>query len=247
MNYSDAERQKIIEYLKVKSIHHGQLDISQIYVAPKQVVSPPAGYLEVINHFQTNLHPIIVRRTHQYGEDQEYELIYGEDWYQAAKLAGLTKIWVWVFDLTNEQTAQVDQLMKQIGDSQALPPRAMVQLSTQEVRAMLTEIIDQKLSIFSHELDQRLGGLRQNFESKINEILEHLASPIPAKKLDKKSINEISLLELQNHPSHLVQKNAISIFNFIQNHSPIHTLKQLHKVKGVGDRTIEALAETYRV
>lgn len=108
---SEEARQRVIEYLKIKPINHGQLDIAQIYVPSKDGVTLLPEYVQVIHQFKANLHPIIVRRTDQYGEDQEYELVYGGDWYQAAKAGGLTKIWVWVFDLTDEQVAQVQQLL----------------------------------------------------------------------------------------------------------------------------------------
>ncbi len=243
MNYSEAERQKIIEYLKVKPVHHGQLDISQIYVPEKQVISPPDGYVEIINHFQANLHPIVVRRTDQYGEDQEYELIYGGDWYQAAKRAGLTKIWVWVFDLTNEQITQIEQLLNTTAQPQQHSSASIVHLSTQEVRILLAEIIDQKFSIISQKLDEKLRLTVHNFENQINKILDRLPPPPPPKK----NIHEVTLAELKQHPKPAIKRNASAIFNFIQNHPSLSNLEDLTQVKGVGKETVKYLAEHYTI
>jgi len=246
MNYSEAERQKIIEYLKVKPVHHGQLDISQIYVPEKQVLSPPDGYVEIINHFQANLHPIVVRRTDQYGEDQEYELIYGGDWYQAAKRAGLKKIWVWVFDLTNEQIIQIDQLLNTTAQPQQHSSASIVHLSTQEVRIMLAEIIDQKFRIFSQELDEKLRFTVHNFEDKISKILDRLPAPPPPPP-PKKNIHEVTLAELKQHPKPINKRNAEAIFNFIQNHSPIQSFQEFLSINGIGKATVEYLKEHYTV
>ena len=243
MNYSEAERQKIIEYLKVKPVHHGQLDISQIYVPEKQVISPPDGYVEIINHFKANLHPIVVRRTDQYGEDQEYELIYGGDWYQAAKQAGLTKIWVWVFDLTNEQIIQIDQLLNTTAQPQELSSESIVHLSAQEIRIILTEIIDQKLRIFSQELDEKLRFTVHNFENQINKILDRLPPPPPPKK----NIHEVTLAELKQHPKPITKPNAEAIFNFLQNHSPIQSFQEFLSIKNIGPATVKYLAEHYTI
>lgn len=250
MTYSDAERERIIQYLRVKTINHGQLDISQIYVPEKYQVTPSQEYVEVINQFKANLHPIVVRRTNQYGEDQEYELVYGGDWYQAAKLAGLTKIWVWVFDLTDEQIAQVQQLLSSLTDFQKLSPSSPGELppkDTREISITIVDIIEQKLNQFSNkfslEIEQKLNNLSQDFSHKINQVLDRLPAPPPPKK----NINEVTLSELQNYPNSVVKKHAQAIFNFIQQHRPLSNVNQLTDIKGVGKVAVKALAETYTV
>ncbi|MEN9218361.1 MAG: helix-hairpin-helix domain-containing protein [Gloeomargarita sp. DG_2_bins_126] len=241
MTYSEEARQRVIEYLKIKPINHGQLDISQIYVPTDYAVTLLPEYVQLIHQFKVNLHPIIVRRTNRYGEDQEYELIYGGDWYQAAKAGGLTKIWVWVFDLTDEQVAQVQQLLSSLTYSS--PER----LPGQETPIQVVAIIEQKLVEFSHrfslEIERKLTDFTQPLTNKLDEILNRLPPP-PA---PQKNINEATLPELQNHPHPVVRRKAQDIFNFIQQNRPLYHLKQLKSIKGIADKTLEGLAETYTV
>ncbi|MEN9232954.1 MAG: helix-hairpin-helix domain-containing protein [Gloeomargarita sp. DG02_1_bins_92] len=241
MTYSEEVRQRVIEYLKIKPINHGQLDIAQIYVPSEDAATLLPEYVQVIHQFKANLHPIIVRRTDQYGEDQEYELVYGGDWYQAAKAGGLTKIWVWVFDLTDEQVAQVQQLLGSLTHSSPKP------LPGQEPPIHVVERIEQKLVEFSHhfslEIERKLADFTQPLTSKLNEILNRL----PAPSAPQKNINEVTLVELQNHPHSIVKRKAQDIFNFIQKNRPLHDLKELKTIEGIGHKTLEALAATYTV
>ncbi|WP_448380404.1 hypothetical protein [Gloeomargarita sp.] len=242
--YSDAERQRIIEYLKIKPIHHGQLEVHQIYVPPEQQVNPSVSHQEVINYFQANLHPILVRRTNQYGEDQEYELIYGGAWYQAAKSAGLQRVWVWVFDLTDAQVAEVRNLLRQSEPSPPEDTLPMPQGLEKQLVAHLQKLAErweQKLEqvmVKKAVIDQaKLADL----EAKVQAIYEHLFPP----PTPKKNIHQVTLAELKQHAK--IKSNAEAIFNFIQEHAPLSSLEDLMQIKGVAKGKVQYLAEHYTV
>ncbi len=252
MIYSDAERQRIIEYLKIKPIHHGQLEIHQIYVPPEQQVNPSVSHQEVINYFQANLHPILVRRTNQYGEDQEYELIYGGAWYQAAKSAGLQRVWVWVFDLTDAQVTEVRNLLRQseLSSPGDTPPTTLEQQLPQGLEKQLDAHLQKLAERWEQKLEQVVAAKvvidqakLADLEAKVQAICERLCPP-PS---PKKNIHQVTVTELQRHPNQYVRKNAEAIVAFIQKHAPLSRLEDLMQVKGVGKGTVEYLAEYYTV
>jgi DNA uptake protein ComE-like DNA-binding protein len=249
MIYSDAERQKIIEYLKIKPIHHGQLEVHQIYVPPEQQANPSVSHQEVINYFQANLHPILVRRTNQYGEDQEYELIYGGAWYQAAKSAGLQRVWVWVFDLTDAQVAEVKNLLRQseLSPPADTPPTMPEQQLPQGLEKQLAAHLEKLTERWAQRLEQVVDSKAvvdqaklADLEVKVQAICERLF-PL------KKNIHQVSVEELQRHRNRYVRDNAEAIVAFIQKHAPLSSLEDLRQVKGVGKGTVKYLAEHYTV
>jgi len=250
MIYSDAERQKIIEYLKIKPIHHGQLEVHQIYVPPEQQLEPPPSHREIIDYFQANLHPIVVRRTQQYGEDQEYELVYGADWYQAVKLAGLQRVWVWVFDLTDDQVVEVRNLLRQ--SELSPPPDTLQTMLEQRLLQGLEKQLEAHLEKLAECWEQKLEQVMAtkavidqaklaDLEAKVQAIYEQLFPP-PS---PKKNIRQVTLDELQQHAK--IKRNAEGIFAFIQKHTSLRSLEDLRQVKGVGKATVKYLAEHYTV
>ncbi|MCG9884107.1 MAG: HeH/LEM domain-containing protein [Cyanobacteria bacterium] len=101
---------RIIEYLKIKPTHHGQLETCLLAIPDGISLKFPPERLEEIRtsltEQGTNLIPLMVRRSDAYGDDFEYEVIYGEEWCVVAQELGIDRLWVWMFDLDDEQ-AQV--------------------------------------------------------------------------------------------------------------------------------------------
>lgn len=98
---------RIIEYLKIKPTHHGQLETCLLAIPDGISLELPPERLEEIRtsltEQGTNLIPLMVRRSDAYGDDFEYEVIYGEEWCAVARELDIDRLWVWMFDLDDEQ------------------------------------------------------------------------------------------------------------------------------------------------
>jgi hypothetical protein len=101
---------RIIEYLKIKPTHHGQIETCLLAIPDGISLEFPSERLEEIRtsltEQGTNLIPLMVRRSDAYGDDFEYEVIYGEEWCVVARELDIDRLWVWMFDLDDQQ-AQV--------------------------------------------------------------------------------------------------------------------------------------------
>ncbi|MEH2267844.1 MAG: Rho termination factor N-terminal domain-containing protein [Nostoc sp.] len=123
---SAERRNRIVEYLRIKSISHGQVYTFQIAIPESETVEVPFEKSEYLRNSLTqqgtNLIPLIVRRTEAYSEEEEYEVVYGADWCLIAKELDIEKLWVWVFDMTDEQAAAAKEEMQQLlGFSDSIP------------------------------------------------------------------------------------------------------------------------------
>ncbi|MEA5617164.1 hypothetical protein VB711_04835 [Cronbergia sp. UHCC 0137] len=106
----------IIDRLRIKPISHGQIYTFQIAIPSSEIVEISLERQEYLKSSLiqqgTNLIPLIVRRTEAYSEEEEYELVYGADWCLVAKELDIERLWVWVFDMTDEQAAIAKQEMQ---------------------------------------------------------------------------------------------------------------------------------------
>lgn len=107
MSDYQERRQRIRENLKIQSITHGQVHTCLIGMAePPQISDDRREELgwSLQNH-QSNLIPIVVRRTDRFGDDIEYEVIHGAEWVVVAEALGIEMLWAWVFDLNDDEVA----------------------------------------------------------------------------------------------------------------------------------------------
>lgn len=149
-----AERHtRIVDYLRIKPISHGQIYTFQIAVPPSEVVEIPLDRLEHLSSSLTqqgtNLIPLIVRRTEEYSEEEEYELVYGVDWYIVAKKLDIEKLWVWVFNMTDEQAITAKQEMQQLLGFSS-PPHVELPSASGEIES--NQIILKKIDYLCKEL-----------------------------------------------------------------------------------------------
>ena len=111
-------RARIRANLGIEPISHGQVYTFQIAIpeSEQQNFSLERRQLieETLTQHKTNLIPLIVRRTEAYSEEEEYEVVYGADWCLVAKELEIEKLWVWVFDMTDEQAAAAKEEMQQL-------------------------------------------------------------------------------------------------------------------------------------
>jgi len=146
MNRSERQN-RIIEYLRIKPISHGQVYTFQIAVPESQIVEILLERREALKTSLTeqgsNLIPLIVRRTEAYSEEEEYEVVYGADWCLVAKELDIEKLWVWVFDMTDEQAATAKAEMEQLlasSDSMSAVVSSSSSEETELVKTLLQQV-----------------------------------------------------------------------------------------------------------
>ena len=160
---SAERRDRIVEYLRIKPISHGQIHTFQIAVPESEVLEVPSEKREYLRNSLieqgTNLIPLIVRRTEAYSEEEEYEVVYGADWCLVAKELDIEKLWVWVFDMTDEQAAAAKEEMQQLlgfsdFTSVVLPPVSEDTESTQTIVEQLDKFFRQLAATLNQKVDQ---------------------------------------------------------------------------------------------
>ena len=201
-------RDRIVEYLRIKPISHGQVYTFQIAVPESEVVEIPYGrhdYLrKSLTGKGTNLIPLIVRRTEAYSEEEEYEVVYGADWCLVAKELDIEKLWVWVFDMTDDQAATAKEEMQQlVGSSDSIP--VAVQPASEETETIKTVI-------------QKLDKLFQPVET-LNKKIEQVTVSI--KKLEERESKQTATYDK------LVQQVPDAVRTIIaEMHQQLATLNQ---------------------
>jgi hypothetical protein len=145
-------RDRIVNYLRIKPVNHGQIYTFQIAIPPSENTDIPferREYLKIsLGQQGTNLIPLLVRRTKAYSEEEEYELVYGADWCLVAKELDIEKLWVWVFDMTDEEAATAKEEMRQlleIGNDE--PSQVVTETNTREPE-LIQPIIQQMNKLF---------------------------------------------------------------------------------------------------
>jgi hypothetical protein len=192
-------RDRIVNYLRIKPVNHGQIYTFQIAIPTSEVTDIPfdrGEYLKAsLIQQETNLIPLIVRRTEAYSEEEEYELVYGADWYLVAKELDIEKLWVWVFDLTDEEAATAKEEMQQLLEIRSSQPSQVIepeliqpiiqQLNKlfQQVAALNTKIDSVSASVKqlqASENQQKLGDdvIRQIITI-IKQVVEETTTKIP--------------------------------------------------------------------
>jgi len=179
----EAERRdRIVEYLRIKPISHGQVYTFQIAIPESEVVEIPFERRENLQTSLTqqdsNLIPLIVRRTEAYSEEEEYEVVYGADWCVVAKELDIEKLWVWVFDMTDEQAAAAKEEMQQLLGSSDSGEK------TGGKETDINSLLEQKLKPIYAKLNQLISNPSSSAEKSndtdINSLLEQKLKPIYA-------------------------------------------------------------------
>lgn len=188
MDYAERQK-KIVEYLRIKSTSHGQIYTFQIAVPPSASVEISPERFEAISHSLTqqgtNLIPLIVRRTEAYSEEEEYEVIDGVDWYLVAKEIGIEKLWVWVFDMTDEEAQIARQEMELlVGKSEATVPDSVKQIELllkrfeASVDRKLEDKLNEQLSSIVGKLELGFQQFEEFTDSRLENKLDELFSKV---------------------------------------------------------------------
>jgi len=168
---SDEQRRALIgRNLGIQPISHGQIHTCQIALPNSEKVEIDFSRRQVLEtsllEHQSNLVPLIVRRTEDYGEDFDYEVVFGADWLTIAQDLEVEMLWTWVFDMTDEQAALAKQQMEQLLGTTNLPV-AEPSLSSDE------SLIDKKLQLMSDSLKQILTTSFNRFKDEFSEKLDN--------------------------------------------------------------------------
>lgn len=209
----ELERQKkIVEYLQIKSTSHGQIYTFQMAVPTSTSTKIDPKRFEAISHSlirqRTNLVSLIVRRTKDYAEEEEYEVIYGVDWYLVAKEIGIEKLWVWVFDMTDEEAQIAQQEMDLLAGRS--------EVTTSDSVKQVERSLKQFEAAVESKLETKLGELFAKIEKLESAIANQLQE-----KTDLAMSEQITLVE----PSSYSREEL--------NLMPISKLKPIAKRKGL--------------
>jgi methyl-accepting chemotaxis protein len=169
------ERQKrIVEYLKVKPISHGQVYTFQIAIPESESLEISPDRFEILsnsfNQQNTNLIPIIVRRTDAYSEEEDYEVVYGADWCIVARELEIEKLWVWVFDMTDEEAVLAKQEIEQLIGRIELPVPDLVKQFEALLKRHVENSLEKKLKHYSDSINETVSKIQKN----INDLTQEL-------------------------------------------------------------------------
>ncbi|NEO54338.1 MAG: hypothetical protein F6K54_15350 [Okeania sp. SIO3B5] len=214
-----SERQKrIVQYLEIKPINHGQVHSFQIAIPESERLEISPERREILERSlkeqDSNLIPLIVRRTEAYDEEKEYEVVHGVDWCIVANEIGIEKLWVWVFDLTDEQAElakyEMEKLLAlstiELEEKQSLIPKeGTINLSD------LAKLLDKKLQPMTTKLNELATNsttvASSNFQAEKNTTIQKQLEVLFTK------INQLSnkVEEIQKQLSSNVQPSPATI------------------------------------
>ena len=194
-------RKMIAKHLAVKPINHGQVFTEEIAIPPlqNQAISfeRKEDLKRSLTQYKSNLIPLILRRTDKYGEDEEYEVIYGLDWCIVAKELDIEKLWAWVFDLNDDQANAIQIEMEELANISSNYFSDSNNFNTVE-----TELI-----IDNREINQEIINYKKNEQDNTN-FYDNNIEKIVEDKLNK------SLLKIQNNIDKIVEDK---LNNFLLN------------------------------
>ncbi len=212
---SAERRDRIVEYLRIKSISHGQVYTFQIAVPESETVEVPFEKREYLRNSLTqqgtNLIPLIVRRTEAYSEEEEYEVVYGADWCLVAKELDIEKLWVWVFDMTDEQAAAAKEEMQQLlGFSDSSDSIAVVLPSVSEDTESAKRILKQLNKLFFE-----VETLNKKIEQLTTSVKKLEESPNKQTNIDIQLVQQFTeavkkiIEEVPSKPSYSMKKDQL--------------------------------------
>ena len=193
MSLSDR-RIQIGSYLGIQPITHGQIHTFQIAIPNAETIEILPERREILaqtlKEHQSNLGSLVVRRTKAYDDEKEYEIVYGADWCIVAEELEIERLWVWVFDLTDEQAITMKTEMEKLfgGDS--------IQPITPEFQTLSQMISSENTQINNRlqQLENTVNNLTVNVD-KLTQLVEQIITrlppppPPPPKKLNLQNAN----------------------------------------------------------
>ena len=181
---SSERRTRIRANLGIEPIIHGQVHTFQIAIpeSQKQGISAARRQLiaDSLTEYKSNLVPLIVRQTTAYSEEKEYEVVYGADWCVVAQELEIEKLWVWVFDMTDEQArAAMVEMEQLVNFSSHVTVTPSASEETQQLETWLQKI-ERLLQRKWEDIDHKISQLHADYKRD------------PASSSEKININQLS-------------------------------------------------------
>jgi len=184
MSLSDR-RVQIGSYLGIKPITHGQIHTFQIAIPNAETIEILPERREILaqtlKEHQSNLGSLVVRRTKAYDEEKEYEIVYGADWCIVAEELEIERLWVWVFDLTDEQAITMKTEMEKLFGGDSIQPITSLQA--------LSQMISSGNSDINHRLQQ--------LENTVNNLTDNIAELMTKLKYDAMTVAQLKEIAKQ--------------------------------------------------
>ena len=193
------DQNRIVEYLRIKPISHSQIYTSQIAIPETQGEEIPRDRREALRRSLieqgSNLIPLIVRRTEDYSNEEEYEVVCGADWCMVAKELGIEQMWAWIFEMTDEEVAAAQAEMELLAPQKTQKTAQIetllqqFELSFQRKVESLTKQIEQSVKKNEDLLKKQVKALtEQNFDRDQIAQIKHLLEQVEKtfhEKVDK--------------------------------------------------------------
>ncbi|CAD5925633.1 hypothetical protein PCC9214_00949 [Planktothrix tepida] len=189
MSLSDR-RVQIGSYLGIQPLTHGQIYTFQIAIPNAETIDILLERRELLartlREHESNLVSLVVRRTQAYDEEKEYEIVYGADWCIVAQELEIERLWVWVFDLTDEQAITMKTELEQLlggGSIQAITPD-LIRQDEQLLEVQLTQQLSKWMELHKrdHEETQAkfktLSQMISSENTQINNRLQQLENTV---------------------------------------------------------------------
>ena len=201
------ERQKrIVEYLRIKPINHGQIHISQIVVPEHQIGEISQERREKLKQSLieqgSNLIPLIVRRLEVDDDLQNYEVVYGADWCLVSQELNIERLWVWVFDLTDQQAAAAKAQMEDLATaSNFISELPSSSEKPQELQRLLQQFENsfqevESISNTLKEMAESVKNIKENISTQIDVLRRVLTPELPKPpKLNLRLVTEKEIKE----------------------------------------------------
>ena len=188
-------RQQIRSYLSLEPISHGQIHTFQIAVPESQKhdisIERYQALADSLTNHKTNLIPLIVRQTEAYSEEEEYEVVYGADWCIVAKEIDIEKLWVWFFDMNDEQAAAAQAEMEQLEnvispdagstDIESLLDKKLRPFTAKIEEILLKKTVDSESNLPEEirDVKRQIEELKSTVDELANLVKERLSAPKP--------------------------------------------------------------------
>lgn len=254
-------RARIRANLGIEPIHHGQVHTFQIAVPESEKKDTPPERRQILEdsftEHKTNLIPLIVRRTEDYSEEEEYEVVYGADWCLVAQELDIEKLWVWVFNMTDEQAAAAKVEMEYlVGSQNSIEESDIESLLNQKLRpitAKLNQLIsipigntqkstpDEKLGVIENRLEQ-LASTVERLATQIEKLL-----PPPKLNLLKAKEEEVDKALEEGGANSTQRKAALEAIKYWKTSSQGLSWQNLEKSTKPGNDKIDKFGKgTYQ-
>lgn len=187
MSLSDR-RVQIGSYLGIKPITHGQIHTFQIAIPNAETIEILPERREILaqtlKEHQSNLASLVVRRIEADDDEKEYEIVYGADWCIVAEELEIERLWVWVFDLTDEQAITMKTEMEKLFGGNSIQPITSLQALSQMIFSGNSDI-NHRLQ----QLENTVNNVTANLDT-LTQLVEQILTrlpPIPPPKINLKN------------------------------------------------------------